>query len=386
MYKVVEYQYITSLIVKEQFAALSEVEKEELALWLAENEQHRLLYEHIRQKNMKDEIRRYRKLDPRMGLKKYHKRYRSRKNKLFYYWSAAAVVCLFLGTGILIWQDKQEKTDDLLAIHPGSAQAELVLSDGSVHPLEQLQAESIALDEIVIQNTGACLEYIHQNSESSDTVSSYHELRIPTGGEYQLVMADGTRVWLNSQTHLRFPTSFKEKERRVYLEGEAYFEVAHDQKHPFIVCTQEQVEVKVLGTSFNVRAYADEGKMETVLEEGAVQVRKLDRELVLHPGMKAMYNYSEDRLTAEKVDTELFTAWRKGHFVFQDETLENILHHLSRWYGMTVFYANEEVKQLIYSGDIRKYDTIQNLLEVMEISGGVRFEIKGNTLLVYGDE
>ena len=204
---------------------------------------------------------------------------------------------------------------------------------------------------------------------------------MPKGGEFTLTLSDGTKVWLNSQSKLKYPVVFSTGSREVYLEGEAYFEVTKKPHHPFRVNAKDGVNIEVLGTSFNVRSYTDEDRVETVLEEGSVRMNRGKDSVILRPGYKAVYQPNEN-IQVTSVNTELYTAWRHGQYIFTNESVENILKQLSRWYNIEVFYCNEAAKSVIFSGDVRKYDNITTLLEAMEIAGGVHFKINGNTLIV----
>lgn len=386
MDEVIKYQYWASLVLKERLGTISDSEAKELAEWIAADAWHKQLYERVKARYYARDIEIYRGIDVESGLKKYNDRFVNRKKRLLYRWiSAAAIVTILLGSGMLLFYQQEPRQELRAEIFPGMAKAELVLGDGSVRQLEQAGSEDIVSGQAIINNTGVQIEYISGNDSpavSQDIVPEYNELRIPIGGEYRLVMSDGTKVWLNSQSRLRYPVNFTGQERVVYLEGEAYFEVAHDVVRPFYVKTREAVNIQVLGTSFNVRAYGDEETIEAVLEKGKIRMWHKGEGVVLEPGSRAAYNRNNTRITSEPVNTELYTAWREGQFVFQGESVENILQKLSRWYGMNIFFSDEEAKKVLFSGDVRKYETINNLLEAIEISGGVHFEIKGNTIFV----
>ncbi|MEG0796553.1 MAG: FecR domain-containing protein [Odoribacter sp.] len=388
MDKMMTYQFVANLIVKEQLGTIEEAEAKELAMWLAESVHNQWLYEKLKQKDFTEEIKKYRRIDIEKGLKKYHKLQQQRKRRRMYRWAsvAAAVVILF-SIGVNVFYHFEDTTLKIATIQPGASKATLVLSDGSVRYLDQTnQEEVIKLAGVTVANNGVQLQY---TLAAMDTLrnelnlsTDYNELCVPTGGEFQLVLEDGTKVWLNSQTKIRYPVFFSKREREIYLEGEAYFEVAHDANRPFYVRTKEEVKVQVLGTSFNVRAYGDEDCVETVLEKGSVRMWRGSENMILKPGFRAIYDRKIGQMSAASVDTELYTAWREGHFIFYKESIEQILLKLSRWYGMEVFFSSEEAKKIIFTGDVRKYDTIKNLLEAMEISGGVHFDINGNTIQV----
>ena len=220
---------------------------------------------------------------------------------------------------------------------------------------------------------------------SDSVVSEYVDtnvLRIPKGGEFKLQLADGTRVYLNSATDLRYPVAFTGPERRVYLKGEAYFEVAKDVEHPFIVVTDD-VQVRVYGTSFNVNTLGADG-VRTVLVEGKVGIRgqDLDREYVLKPNELAFYDRNSRDMKIETVDPDLYTLWRKGIFVFERETLENIMNTLSLWYDMEVFFQSESAKQLHFSGHVKRYEQIEDILHAITDATGVVFTINDRTVCV----
>ena len=381
-----KHQHIASLVAKERLGLLNEAEKEELDIWVKGNPEHQLLYERLKQKNYTEDIALYDGMDMERALEKYRSRYNRRRHFIYRWVSVAAVVVILFTVGIFLFHREKQVGPEVADIYPGSSKAELVLSDGSVRKLESVQqAEEIKVGEKVIRNTGTQVCYVCDSTPVKTTEEFrlvYNELRVPTGGEYQLVLSDGTKVWLNSQTNLRFPVEFGDKERTVYLEGEAYFEVSRDEKRPFYVRMSKEVNVEVLGTSFNVRAYGDEANIETVLEKGCVRMFRKRQDIVLKPGMRAIYSKKDKSIEADMVDTELYTAWRNGQYVFQDETVENILYKLSRWYGMDVFYQNEKAKELIFSGSIRKYNTIQRLLNAIEGTGSIHFQVKGNTIIV----
>ncbi len=382
-----DYRILFSLILKERLEILKPSEAEELKKWVAECSHHRELYERLSRKDWASALARYDEIDVEKGLMRYHRRYVRRK--VGYLWIAAAVAVLFIGLTVLFLPVRKDYPEVVRAITPGMSRAELVLSDGSVWNLETAVKEKrVMAGHAEAYNSGTRLSYKQLSDVSACPAGKavYNELRVPTGGEYQLTLSDGTKVWLNSQSRLRYPVVFTDSVRSVELTGEAYFEVAHDKHCPFHVQLRDHIRVEVLGTSFNVRNYPDEEIAETVLEEGCVRIIKDMRMAQLTPGMKAVYGKRAGDLSTEKVNTELYTSWRNGQFVFQNERLETILHKLSRWYEIHVFFQHESAKDLIFSGNIRKYDTIEKLLEAIGTAGGVRFGVKGNTITVFAED
>ena len=232
---------------------------------------------------------------------------------------------------------------------------------------------------VEVQQSSGMLVY------SDSVVSEYVDtnvLRIPKGGEFKLQLADGTQVYLNSATDLRYPVAFTGSERRVYLKGEAYFEVAKDAEHPFIVVTDD-VQVRVYGTSFNVNTLGADG-VRAVLVEGKVGIRgqDSDREYVLKPNELAFYDRDTRDMKIETVDPDLYTLWRKGIFVFERETLENIMNTLSLWYDMEVFFQSESAKKLHFSGHMKRYEQIEDILHAITDATGVVFTINDRTVCV----
>lgn len=386
MDKVSNYQYIASLILKKRLGTISDPEKTELVAWLQENQMHRNLYKKLLHKDFGEDFGNYRQIDVLAGLRKYRKAYFPRRISMAKRWtSVAAMLVMVLGISLFFYSRQNSNREGILSISPGSSQAVLVMHDGSMYTLNrQTENEVIRIDGVTAMNTGKQLSYSTSAFDSlpADT-EILNELRIPRGGEYQVVLADGTRVWLNAESTFKYPIQFRGKERVVYLEGEAYFEVTKDKEHPFRVMASRDVSVKVLGTSFNVRAYGENKEVETVLEEGSVEMAAGDNNVLLVPGQKGCYNFANGQLEVENVETGNFTAWRKGEFVFNDEKVVDIMEDLIRWYNIEVFYADEPVKQLLFNCKIKKYETIDVLLHSMELAGGIRFEVKGHTVVVF---
>lgn len=384
MNRLTELQHIVYLIVKERLGIITSHETEQLTTWRKKDSINQQRYDYLSHKTDIDtEIGKYSRIDAGIGWKRYKELYVDKKKIRLYRWSsiAAAVVIIFLA-GFWLSDSQCPSTLNMAEINPGSSKAVLCLSDGSVRELTEVQDQEIPVAGVRIINTGKEINYKNIDTAVNNDLVEYNILKIPQGGEYVIVLADGSRVWLNAQTTLRYPVRFQGNERRVFLEGEAYFEVARNTASPFIVETIDRVEVEVLGTAFNMRNYQDEGFVETVLEKGSVKMLRGEKSVFLVPGTKAVYQKEEEMIMMEKVDTELYTAWRKGRYIFLNEPIENILQRLSRWYGMNVFFADERAKEVLFSGDVRKYDTILNLLEAMELSGGVHFIVKGNTITV----
>ena len=305
-------------------------------------------------------------------------------------WSVAASVILFIGlfVGRMVneWRnlDEMRMLAETERIVPG-VKAELILSTGERVVLNQQCVSIEGVNETGIQNDSVTgLNYTTAKVQGEGMI--YNTMRIPVGGFYQLALSDGSKVWLNSMTEFRFPVAFTGEERKVYLTGEAYFEVAPNSKHPFIVVTEEGMEVKVYGTEFNMNTY-QHGVVQTVLVSGKVGIRvnATGKEVMLAPRQMAEYSEKTGMVRVEDTDPYRYIAWKDGEFVFERETIEEIMERLGRWYDVKVFYENESLKQKRFSGVISRYEDIEQVLRLIEGPATLRFEVKGNVVTVkYG--
>ena len=326
-------------------------------------------------------------------LKSIHQSYvgKVRKRRIIHYWPVAASVVLLVGVfvGFALNEWSQMKADQGIAqterIVPG-VKAELILSTGERVCLAQRSEFIEGMKESGIRNDSlAGLNYVGakiQGEEIGEEIV-YNTMQTPVGGFYQLKLADGTKVWLNSLTRLRFPVTFAGEERKVYLTGEAYFEVARDSVHPFIVATDEGMEVKVYGTEFNVDTYR-KGTVKTTLVNGKVGIRvsATGEEMRLSPNQMALFTKATQSIQVENVDSYGVVAWKDGKFVFEDEPIEEIMERLSRWYDVKVFYANERIKKHTFTGIITRFADISDVLHLMEETAAVEFRIQGDTVTV----
>ncbi len=288
---------------------------------------------------------------------------------------------MYLGNDTALKPDQQW----LSSFEPGSQKAELILADGKVMDLEKANEKALIKEQdgTLISNTGTSLVYdVSSKIESAEI--TYNSLVVPRGGEFELVLEDGTKVTVNSETRLRYPTQFASNERVVLLEGEAYFDVSKDKDRPFIVRTQG-VDVRVLGTSFNVSSYTDDESIKTTLVEGSVAVMDRNNQvknILLKPGYQAIYSKEDKNLTAEKVNVELFTSWKDGRFVFDQSNLDDIMTRLSRWYDVKVFYQSTEVNTIRFTGSLKRYDSLDRLLRMIEKTNEVNFVLGEKTITV----
>lgn len=314
-----------------------------------------------------------------------HRQQEFRHRRRIRRWSYAAVVVVVMAVAAILFY----RPSRMPANHPvmaeqflpaGKNQAVLTLANGRKINLEKQIAAVILQDEGLSVDTAAgCIAYKPMENQPGEI--RYNQLEVPRRGEYRLVLADGTKVWLNSESELKYPVAFQSNERRVYLRGEAYFEVAKNARCPFIVETEETA-VQVLGTSFNVRAYTDEGRVYTTLVEGSVRLSCGRGKLMLLPDEQGIVCAATGEISKQKVNTLLYTAWKDGRFVFENQTLEDIMRTLVRWYDVNVLYTSERVKEAMFNGNLKRYDDFNRIVEMLEMTGVAHFKINGNTIVI----
>jgi len=274
-------------------------------------------------------------------------------------------------------------------VMPGGNRATLTLADGRAIDLSDAQAGIVVGDGVTYLDGTAVLD------DSASGAATLMSLTTPKGGTYQITLPDGSKVWLNANSTLKYPSQFSKEMRVVELEGEAYFDVSHQTNPigqqrsliPFLVKTNGQT-IEVLGTQFNVSAYLDDSEAQTTLVEGSVRLslsRKSressftpDNQVVLKPGEQGQF--SNGTITTRQVDTEQFTAWRYGRFVFQQTPMEDVLRQLGRWYDIEVNYAGLPERQ--FNGDLPRNVPLSEALRLIELTSGVRLGLTERRLQV----
>ena len=311
----------------------------------------------------------------------------SKVSKIHLWLPYAAAVALICVIGYLM-MDQVEKDYDFDGNYNfaeissiGSKKAVLILNNGNAMNLDENLDSLIAeVDGTLIKNDASnSLTYNKRKSEQNKLI--YNQISIPRGGEYSLTLADGTKVWLNSESTLKYPVQFIGKIRKVELTGEAYFEVAHNRVKPFIV-ESHGTAVKVLGTKFNVSSYSDEEDITTTLVEGSVHVSRLGNCKLLEPGYQAVVKRGSNQFQINKVNADLYTSWINGVFQFKDQPLEEICHQLSRWYNVEFFFTENQYRELRFAGAAKKDRPLDFTLEMIEKMADVKFAIKGNKIIV----
>lgn len=301
------------------------------------------------------------------------------------WWPAAAAV-LVLCIGSYYWMSHQMFTNENIAeqsdayvIKPGGNKAMLTLADGSHIELDSSREGTLTTQgsALVVNNSSSILTYGANKSSAGEQVV-YNILSTPRGGQYCLVLSDGTKVWLNANSSIRFPATFNGDTRSVSIKGEAYFEVAKNKAKPFLV-TAKEATVTVLGTHFNIMAYEDESVMTTTLLEGAVKVSKGDKFKILKPGVQAQI-LEDATMKTEIVDVDEEMAWKNGWFNFNSWDVQRIMRQISRWYDIDVVYEGK-MPTGHYSGIVSRENNISQVLQIMK-AGGVDFKIEDRRIIV----
>jgi transmembrane sensor len=308
----------------------------------------------------------------------------------------AASVLLLLGVFAIyrFQNNKPSKTAQLASVTilkndvaPGGNKATLTLANGTTIILDNAHSGALATQgntQVLKLNDGQ-LQY-KESSEVSpsggDLEGAFNTISTPRGGQYQLTLSDGTKVWLNAASSLRYPATFTGKDRQVELTGEAYFEVAHNAAMPFKVNVAGKEEVEVLGTHFNINSYSDEPAVKTTLLEGSVKVSKGLASIFIKPGEQAVVSDNNGNITLKQnVDIDEIVAWKNEKFVFQDLDLKSIMRQVARWYDIDVSYTGN-ISNKEYVGVISRDVNITEILKMLETASNIKFEIAGRKVIV----
>lgn len=312
---------------------------------------------------------------------------RTHRQRQLYKWfsaAAAAVVIFTIGTWLFQYHDpssqvKNKASNTLIDLPPGHQAATLTLADGSVIDLDAAQNGEVTIQgKTIVSKQGGQVAYIPPVEKEKLPVL-YNTINTARGNQYHLVLSDSTRVWLNSASSLYFPAVFSGNERLVELTGEAYFEVAKNATMPFRVKVNG-IEVEVLGTHFNMNAYADEGAIETTLLEGSVNVKNDKTSVLIKPGERAVIRNNESEISISEADIDKVMAWKKGFFEFDNTELPAIMRQISRWYNVDIRYEGQPGDKK-FGGRISKNLNLGNILTLLE-ANGVQFTLEGETLVV----
>ncbi len=314
--------------------------------------------------------------------------------RLWYQLGVAASILLLIVTSLFFYTNrtpvnklalKVVESKKAAVILPGDNKAILTLSDGTKIILEDAKNGILANQAgISIQKTSDG-ELLYSFSNSANTVSPetkenviYNKIETPIGGKYQVNLPDGSKVWLNSSSSLRFSALFNGHTREVELSGEAYFDVSKNKGKPFRVITKDQI-VEVLGTQFNINSYSDEGPIKTTLIEGSVKIIYKDKVVLLSPGQQ--FQPKELVSAVVEADTEEVVAWKDGYFVFKNEDIKSIMRKLSRWYNVEVSYSGN-IPEVGFGGNISRSKDISEVLDVLQLTNAIHFKVEGRRITV----
>lgn len=376
--------HIAELLLKSFRGELSDSEREELYDWKSGSPEREALFSRVQDDEyIERELAIYiqgKKKNPVLWEQvRKHSILRKRRKlvRLLSWGSAAACISFLFGISFLI-REKQEVVPVVSqTVSPGSYKAILLTDNGKTIELSDSSRLMLGQGILAVNNQ---LDYVCAKKESA---SEYHTLKIPRGGEYRLKLSDGTTVFLNSDSELRYPVNFGATSREVELKGEAFFEVTKDAQRPFVV-KAEQVYVKVLGTSFNINTY-DKEYIETVLVQGSVgmQVAGDSREWRIKPNELASFNRKSKTIVVKEVDVLPYVAWKEGRFLFKNQSLEQITEIMARWYDINVTFQDESIKHLHFTGDLRRHEDFSVMLEALTSLVNVDYRLENRELILY---
>lgn len=413
---------IPVLIMKHLKGVLLEKEREELEEWLNESELNQGLFDELTdQQKIKLKLNRFQSIkkdslwDKTLKMINHEEDDQEdvtiRRIVPWYRIAAIASVLLLVSiTSYFLLTNKGEETSFqnvetqvLQDLAPGGDKAFLTLADGTVISLDSIRGEISLMGGMTVRKTdeGKLVYEVASSNLRNGEDLKYNQISTPRGGQYQIVLSDGTKVWLNSASSLKYPIQFSGNNRIVELTGEAYFEVnaqkgTANKSVPFFVKTSKQT-IEVLGTHFNINSYEDEGSVKTTLLEGKVAVsinsdnlessNRMDKSIfndriILKPNEQSILSRSNFKVI--EVNGEDFVAWKDGYFSFQRADLKTVMHQLSRWYDVDIVYTGKIPKET-FTGKIYRNMSISKVLEVLAFAG-VNFKIEGNdnsTLIIY---
>jgi ferric-dicitrate binding protein FerR (iron transport regulator) len=381
--------YIATLLHRlHEGGTLAADEQEAIAAWQAANGADPILQD---RKAITNELRQLKNYDTATAVRTIFGQLdmavpsRVRRMDTILRWSAAAAVILIMGAIGMLYINRPPNNQTLISLKPkpilppGGNKAILTLADGSAIVLDSAHNGHLALQgKTDIEKSDGQLTY---KKAETTTETLYNTITTPRGGQYAVTLADGTKIWLNAASSLKYPTAFAGMTRQVELTGEAYFEIAADLQKPFKV-RLNGMDVQVLGTRFNIKAYQDDTTIRTTLLDGAVKLSAATAgESLLKPGQQAILRPNQRHFTIREVNTNNAVAWRNGYFAYENEDIHDIMKDMSRWYNVDVEYNNHSIERK-FGGTISRYQNAEDMLQVLELTGSVHFSIKNKKIIV----
>jgi len=384
------------LVLKYLRGALNSFEEEAFKNWLNQNEANKAFLKAVQDEaKLKEELDFYASIDNKKNwqglVEKIHPEPKINKlwpNQTVLKYAAVFLLLSLSFLAVYINHKQPElasKTpttiSDLAEIKPGKDKAILTLADGTELLLNESSENGLLRAnhhiKITKQNGRVIYQFIGKPAVGAEL--EYHTITTPNGGQYQLVLPDGTQVWLNAASSLRFPVDFIKGERKITLTGEGYFEVIKNKEQPFKVIANNTI-VEVLGTHFNIKAYGEENSTKTTLLEGSVKVNKANEGVVLKPGFQAVTGKT-DKIITSPADLEQTMAWKEGYFQFNNEDFDSIVAQLERWYNIEIIYPST-ISSWKFNGAIPRNTNLNQLLQIFELSGSIKFSVEGRRVMV----
>lgn len=374
-----------SLIKKSLIKDLSDKEQKELDQLLDDQSLQDVYKELSDRGYLKKQFMEYEKYSSQKAYREFKERRGHSGRIRIVRWVAVVAAMWVLALGVTLWMTfgKKENVAPLPVaskiIPAGEKKATLTLADGTEVHVEEITAR-------VLQEKGMNIEYrtgeiVYHKSEEETTEVVYNKLEVPRGGECMIKLDDGTKVWVNAETKLKYPVVFVGDRREVVLEGEAFFDVAKNEK-PFIVKTSFG-DVRVLGTAFGISAYASEPESYTTLVRGKVSVeREGIKPVVILPGEQVV-TFKDGKMIKQEVDVEEFVGWKDGIYVFKEKSLGEIMKTLERWYNISVDFQDKSLVDLPFTGNLKRYDDINVFFDALTRTGDMKYRVKGNQVILY---
>lgn len=382
MKEISRYLFIARLICKERIVGLDDSERNQLDTWRGESDKQERVFSNLQNINVDELENRYEGIDVDRKWSDFKKLQSRRKRRVGMSVSVAASICLLITGALWLWIKPSGDERVVLAEQGKQNNVSLVLANGETVDISNPLKGKVKLDQGAKLYEGKRLEYTRADSLRGKELE-YNELIVPKGTFYHLILSDGTKVWLNADSRIKYPVYFGEGKREVNLHGEGYFEVSRDSARPFIVST-DKMDVKVLGTTFDINTYEDEGKSYVVLVEGLVEVSAGKGESrIIIPGDIAEVNMNDVRagIQVSKCDVEHYIAWKEGNFSFRNASLTEILKRVSRYYDVTII-REQMFEEEYYTGDLSRDVSLESLLSVIESSTSVSFKVERKIVYV----
>ena len=374
-----------SLIKKSLIKDLSDKEQKELDQLLDDQSLQDVYKELSARGYLKKQFMEYEKYSSQKAYREFKERRGHSGRIRIVRWVAVVAAVWVLALGVTLWMTfgKKENVAPLPVaskiIPAGEKKATLTLADGTEVHVEEITAQ-------ILQEKGMNIEYrngeiVYHKSEEKTTEVVYNKLEVPRGGECMIKLDDGTKVWVNAETKLKYPVAFVGDRREVVLEGEAFLDVAKNEK-PFIVKTSFG-DVRVLGTAFGISAYASESESYTTLVRGKVSVEREGGEpVVILPGEQVVTS-KDGKMIKQQVDVEEFVGWKDGIYVFKEKSLGEIMKTLERWYNISVDFQEKSLVDLPFTGNLKRYDDINVFFDALTRTGDMKYRVEGNQVILF---